>query len=164
MIRAAQQTDLNAITEILEQAVPGMQASGNRQWDSDYPNRARFEADLAAGTLYVCEQDGQVAGFIVSNTELPPEYDGAAWQTTGPAMALHRMAVAPDFRGRGLAAGMIAFCEGVARKKGFASIHTDTNSKNAPVNALLQKMGYRFCGTVTLRGNPDLFNCYEKQL
>lgn len=164
MIRAARQNDLDALCEILRDAVAGMRASGNNQWDSSYPDRAHLLVDIAEGSMVVCEQDGDIAGFIVVNTDFPPEYSAVTWQTAGAAMCIHRMAVAPRFHGRGLAAGMVTFCENIARAKGFSCIHTDTNGKNVPVNALFQKLGYRFCGNITLRANPDLFNCYEKAL
>lgn len=164
MIRQATPQDIDAIADILQQSVPLMQAAGNRQWDGEYPNRRRFLDDIAAGTLYVTEAEGAVAGFVCANTELPPEYDAVPWQTSGAAMALHRMAVSPQFRGRGLALELVRSCETLGKAQGFDCIHTDTNSKNAPVNALLNKLGYRFCGTITLRDNLDLFHCYEKQL
>lgn len=164
MIRKATQRDLDAVLDILAKTVPIMQASGNNQWDSEYPNRQRFLDDIIAGSLYIYDMDGTPVGFVCVDTEEPPEYDAVCWQTKGPALVLHRMAVSPEFRGLGLAMKMATFCEDLARQNGYTCIHSDTNSKNIPVNALFKKLGYSFCGNITLRDTPDLFNCYEKQI
>lgn len=164
MFRAATEQDIDDVLEILAQTVPIMQQSGNQQWDNTYPDRARFEQDIRSQSLYLYCDDGRTLGFVCINNEEPSAYATADWQVPAPVMTLHRMAVLPDSRKAGIGAALVRFCETRARECGAAAIHTDTNSKNIPVNALFQKLGYRFTGKISLRDKPDLFNCYEKVL
>ncbi len=57
-IRRAVETDLPALMDIYEEARQFMRAHGNQeQWSGGYPQKEILLADIAAGCLYVCEED-----------------------------------------------------------------------------------------------------------
>jgi len=52
-IRLANKNDLPSIMQLIGAVVPMMNASGNFQWDSTYPNADVFENDIALNQLWV---------------------------------------------------------------------------------------------------------------
>ena len=61
-VRLATEPDLPAIMEIIKAVVPMMQASGNFQWDSQYPLEDNFRTDIADGVCYVAEVESTLVG------------------------------------------------------------------------------------------------------
>ncbi len=165
----ARPEQLDAIVALTERAQAAMAALRLDQWQNGYPNRAVWEADIAAGGAYAALDEGRVAGMMRYCTGPDPSYatiDGA-WLTDGPYAAIHRLAVDPDLRGRGLAGTLLAFACEKAAAEGLASVRIDTHADNVPMQRALAKAGFARCGTVTLAegleaGAPRL--AYERAL
>ncbi len=164
-LRLATAADLPAVLALLRAVVPGMNASGNFQWTADYPNEAVFQNDLRNGWLWTVELDGQVAGVAALTPEQDVEYAQADWDAAEEAITVHRLAVHPQFQGRGVAAALMVQAERLAAERGFPAVRVDTNSENAATQALFPKLGYRFAGEIPLGFRPGLrFFCYEKRV
>lgn len=164
-LRLATIGDIPALMEIVRLVVPMMRAAQNFQWNDDYPNPEVFEEDIAAGFLWVTELDGHVAGVIALTTDQTPEYADAGWDITEPSVVVHRLAVHPQFRGKGVVAALMQHAEVVARERGVAQVRTDTNTKNAAMRGLMPKLGYLLAGEIDLKIRPGLrFLCYEKKV
>lgn len=168
MIRKARLEDLPIIMQIVKEVIPLMHASGNTQWGEDYPTEEVFEEDILAETLYLSEGNDEgkhiIEGFICINQDESEEYIPLKWQAEGKAVVLHRMAVSPRSRGRGVASELIAFAEEVAAKESISWIKTDTNEANTIMKAILEKRGYQYVGQVYYRIPGTPYNCYEKKL
>jgi len=150
---------------IMRAVVPPMREQGNLQWDSDYPNEQVFREDIAAGQLWVLEIEGAVAGVAALTSDQSPEYADVGWDLNEPAVVVHRLAVDPAFRGRGVAETLIRHAEVVARERGVAVLRIDTNTQNPAMQRLMPKLGYTFAGEIGLAFRPGLrFFCYEKRL
>lgn len=164
-IRRATTADLPAILALVRRVVPLMHATGNFQWSADYPNAAVFENDVARHHLWVAEQAGQLAGVAALTQDQDAEYTQANWDAAEPALVTHRLAVAPEAQGRGVALALLQQAEAEARRQGLRALRVDTNSENAATQRLFPKLGYRFAGEITLAFRPGLrFFCYEKWL
>lgn len=164
-IRRATVADLPAIVVLVRAVVPLMQASGNYQWTSDYPNEAVFASDVARQHLWVAELAGQLAGVAALTQDQDAEYADADWDATEPALVTHRLAVAPAAQGHGVAQALLAQAEHEARARGLRTLRVDTNSENAATQRLFPKLGYRFAGEIRLAFRPgQRFFCYEKWL
>jgi N-acetylglutamate synthase-like GNAT family acetyltransferase len=107
-IRRASMEDVATIMALVRRVVPLMRASGNLQWDDQYPNDAVFEKDVEQGQLWVAEIDGQVAGVAAITTDQEPEYAAVGWDINEVAIVIHRLAVDPAFRGKGHCGGFDA--------------------------------------------------------
>lgn len=168
MIRKARLEDLPIIMQIVKEVIPLMHASGNTQWGEDYPTEEVFEEDILAETLYLSEGNDEgkhiIEGFICINQDEAEEYIPLKWQADSKAVVLHRMAVSPRSRGRGVASKLIAFAEEVAEKESISWIKTDTNEANTIMKAMLEKRGYQYVGQVYYRIPGTPYNCYEKKL
>jgi GNAT superfamily N-acetyltransferase len=164
-IRLANLDDIPQIMQIIRNVVPGMIAAGNFQWDDTYPNPEVFESDIALNQLWVSLIDDEVAGVAAITTEQYPEYAQVGLDITETAIVVHRLAVDPKFRGKGVAAALLMQAEHEAIKRGIATLRIDTNTKNQATQALFPKLGYVFAGEIGLDFRPGLrFCCYEKRL
>jgi len=164
-LRQATSADVPAIMAIVRAVVPLMRAAGNLQWDDHYPNPAVFEQDIALSQLWVAEIDASVAGVIALTTDQSPEYVQAGWDITQPAIVVHRLAVNPEFQGRGIAAALLLQADVVARARNIPRIRADTNTHNRAMQRLLPRLGYTFSGEISLEFRPGMrFFCYEKLL
>ena len=151
--------------ELIARCIKVMRDSGSDQWDESYPNREVIAQDLERGTLYVCEEDGAVAGIIVLDENQAEEYGTIHWkQNQGPNLIMHRLAVHPEVQGKGLARRLIAFAEDYAAHSGYASIRLDSYTKNASALKLYNRLGYDRRGEVNFPGKMASFPVFEKVL
>ena len=165
LIRRATVADVPAIVALVQAVVPLMNASGNYQWTSEYPNEAIFRQDIARQHLWVAELAGRVAGVAALTQDQDPEYVDANWDVTEAALVTHRLAVAPSAQGQGIAQALLLQAEHEAQALGLRVLRVDTNSENAATQRLFPKLGYQFAGEIKLAFRPGLrFFCYEKRL
>lgn len=155
--RATRPEDITRVVEVLEDGRASLKALGIDQWQSGYPNRAAIEQDVKNGCSYVAECDGVIVGTIMAGFEGEPIYDdiNGAWLTESTAAqptyaVAHRVAVARDATGAGVASFLVAQVEELAATRGCKSVRIDTHHGNAPMRGMLQKNGYTECGVVLL--------------
>ncbi|HCM27698.1 MAG: hypothetical protein A2Z99_07165 [Treponema sp. GWB1_62_6] len=164
MVRKASEADLPAIMRIVAETVRIMAAEGNDQWNDEYPRAEDFRTDISKEELFVDEEAGAVCGFVCVNREEPPEYGPVPWSRSRSATVVHRLAVDPDLRGRGIASILMRFAEETAAGNGTGYLRSDTYSKNPRMNGLFEKLGFRRAGDINFKGRRELFHCYEKVL
>ena len=164
-IRRATLADIPGIMKLIAEVVPVMNASGNFQWDSTYPNAVVFEKDIELDRLWVADSKGDIAGVSAITTEQEPEYAEVGWDLNETAIVTHRLAVSTRYQGQGVAAQLMQQAEDEALKRGIKTLRVDTNTANAATQRLFPKMGYVFAGGIGLSFRPGLrFYCYEKRL
>jgi ribosomal protein S18 acetylase RimI-like enzyme len=164
-IRRATLADVTEIMNLIRGVVPAMQAAGNFQWSSDYPNPAVFEEDIAQQQLWVAVDENEIAGVIAITTDQSPEYADVGWDINETAIVVHRLAVSVNHQGKGIAALMMQQAEVVGQERGINILRVDTNSTNKVTRQLFPKLGYEFVGEIGLAFRPNLrFYCYEKFL
>ncbi|MEE1884121.1 GNAT family N-acetyltransferase [Pedobacter flavus] len=165
VIRLATLNDISGIMDLVKCVVPLMQASGNFQWDEDYPNPEVFSNDISLNQLWVVEIDGIISGVSAITKDQDPEYADVGWDITESAIVTHRLAVNPAFQGRGIAKALMQQAEHVAKEQNIIKLRVDTNTKNVATQALFPKLGYLLSGEISLAKRPGLrFYCYEKIL
>lgn len=143
--------------------VPVMNAAGNFQWDSTYPNPVVFEKDIALNQLWLADIDGDIAGVAAITTDQEPEYAAVGWDINEVAIVTHRLAVSVNHQGKGIAAALLQQADEVARSRGINKLRIDTNTQNQATQKLFPKLGYTYVGEIGLGFRPNLrFYCYEK--
>lgn len=164
-VRQGTLEDIDAVMALVRRVVPLMRASGNLQWDEHYPNPKVFTRDVELSQLWVAELDSAVAGVAAITQDQEPEYAQIGWDITQPAIVIHRIAVDPAFRGRGIAEALMLQSEEVARSRNIAVLRVDTNIHNQATQKLFPKLGYILSGELGLSFRPGLrFFGYEKRL
>lgn len=165
LIRPATLNDIPAIMNLITEVVPAMNALGNFQWDTTYPNPQVFKNDIALHQLWVAEDDGIIAGVAAITTDQEPEYAQVGWDLNETAIVIHRLAVSIHHRGKGIAAKLMQQAEHEAARRGIKVLRIDTNSANKATRQLFPKLGYEYAGEIGLGFRPNLrFYCYEKRL
>jgi ribosomal protein S18 acetylase RimI-like enzyme len=152
--------------KLMRRVVPIMQASGNHQWNSEYPNESMFASDIEHGQLWVAETNlGEIAGVAAITTDQQPEYADAGLDIRETAIVVHRLAVDPAHRGAGVAGALMQQAEAVAQLRGISILRLDTNTQNHAAQRFFVKLGYTLAGEVSFAGRTGLrFLCYEKRI
>ena len=162
MMRKAVLEDLKGIMETLKGSILEMNADNNYQWDENYPQAKDFIRDIEKGDLFISEREGVLLGFVCVNKTEPVEYIGLNWSLAEDAMVVHRMAVNPFYRRKGVGTELMKFANEIALKNNIRYLKTDTYSTNTKMNALFVKCGYKFIGEMSFLGKEKPFNCYDK--
>lgn len=154
------------IYEIIKQAQEYMKKSGINQWQGNYPNEDTIKEDIEQGLNYVCS-DGQdilatVAVLLDGEKAYDKIYEGK-WLTEGKYAAIHRVAVDSNSKGRGLGSKMISYVEDICHKHNMKSIRVDTHKDNIPMQKMLNKNNFKYCGIIYLENGEERI-AFEKVL
>jgi RimJ/RimL family protein N-acetyltransferase len=164
LFRKAVIADIDAIWEILQQAIARRRADGSNQWQDGYPNPAVVRKDIDNGSGFVLTDSNVVVGYCAILINDEPEYANikGKWLTNGDFVVYHRVAISENHLGKGLAQEMLRSIEQYALDNHINSLKADTNFDNAGMLRIFEKMGYVYCGEVTFRGSPR--KAFEKVL
>lgn len=83
------------------------------------------------------------------------EIDGT-WLDQAPYVVLHRLAVAQEVKGQGIATEFMRRTMTLARERGTGSFRIDTNFDNRCMLRLLAKFGFVRCGEIHYAGDPRI--------
>lgn len=175
IVRPTSENDIVAAEQCLTDGRAALAELGVPQWQGEYPNRIDIEEDITHGASYVAvDENGTVLGVMALSFDGEDTYDAidGAWLTSSDSKTpryavIHRCAVSASAARRGIMTRMFAEGERIAREHGSESIRIDTHERNVRVQGLVNKLGYKHCGTITLphEGEIDpLRVAYEKLL
>jgi ribosomal protein S18 acetylase RimI-like enzyme len=157
--------DKRGIMSLYQSVTQDLRRKGIRQWDWFYPNGIVIGSDLRNKNLFGLCMDDQVVAAIVIDSRQSSRYAGLAWgDTQGKAACIHRLAVLPEYQGRGLGRLMLQFAESLAREQGKSSIRLDVFTGNAGAVSMYGKAGYRQVGQIQFPFRKVPYMGYEKLL
>jgi ribosomal protein S18 acetylase RimI-like enzyme len=163
MIREGRAEDQPIIMDLIQAAIIDMEAKGIYQWDSIYPDQKVITDDIKDRTLYVYADGGIVQGIIVLNEHQDDAYHDLIWRfNTGRQLVVHRLCIAPQYQGKGIARLLMEFAEQLSKDSGYESIRLDAFAENARACDLYKKIGYKEVGIVDFRKGK--FYCFEKKV
>ena len=162
--RRAVPRDQAYIWEILQGGIARRKADGSDQWQDGYPNIEVIKNDIDKGAGYVLTEGETVIGYASLFINDEPEYEHIVgkWLTDGDFIVFHRVAIAENYLGKGLAKTILSYIEKFALSNKVFSIKADTNFDNGAMMNLFEKAGYVYCGEVYFRGSAR--RAYEKVL
>ncbi len=158
--------DIVDIYDIIRGAKKFLKSKGIDQWQNNYPNESTVMTDVSEGVNYVCYDKDKLVGTIVVIFGGEPTYDkiyDGEWLTEGDYATIHRMALDEKVRGLGIAAKLISFGETLCIQKNIRSIRVDTHRDNAPMQKMLSKNGFTYCGIIYLTSGDERL-AFEKVL
>ena len=164
--RLAELSELNKIMEIYVAAQKFMEHNGNPQWPAGFPDRVDVTGGILGGILYTVTCGGKISA-VFSAMNYDGDYDAieGKWLTSGNYLAVHRVAVSQEFRGKGAGKYILDYAAAdIAKKRGRASIRMDTHEKNAHMRGLITGRGFTECGTIRLMRDGSPRVAYEKLL
>ncbi len=166
MIELATLSDLDIFCQILEEDKASMKSHGVDQWQNGYPNREALITDISLNRLYVYKDNEEVLGFCALIKGIEPTYleiEGE-WLNDAPYLTIHRFATYLSRKKKDTA---VRFLTEIEELHLADNIRVDTHKDNLPMNNLLKKCGYHYCGIITLLDGAEhgaKRNAYQKVL
>ena len=159
-IRKSTINDLPIIMQIYNDARSFMRENGNlNQWSGNYPSESQIQSDIAEEHSYVCVEDDRILAVFYYNEGPDPTYlkiyEGF-WQNDLPYGVIHRIAVAADAHGRGIAKFCFDYCYALCQ-----NLKIDTHRDNLPMQNALLKNGFLPCGIIYLASGDERL-AYQK--
>lgn len=154
----AKPEELGVCIGILREGRMFQQEQGFIQWTEDYPTPALIEEDIRTGSGYLMKIDGEPAAYMFLSFDDDPAYQPpeCAWRADVPYVAVHRIAFARRFAGRGLSPAVFGLIRDLCRERGVGCIRIDTDKKNQRMQHVLEKNGFVRCGYVLFEGDKKL--------
>lgn len=147
-IRKSAPGDAEEILRLFAAARAFMVAHGNAtQWTDGYPGRDVLTQDMRRGASYVLLEGGAIVGTFSLILGEEPTYqviEDGHWRLDRPYGTIHRLA--SNGRARGVARACFDFCSGQ-----IDYLRIDTHRDNLPMQAAVEKYGFRRCGTIYVR-------------
>lgn len=151
--RKSLNSDIPQIMSIIKQAQAYFKEQGIDQWQNGYPNEEVINDDIKNEKSYVMIKDNEIVATTVISFDKELSYkniiDGE-WITNGDYCVIHRVAVDNTYKGLGLSHKIIKYTEEICLEKGVHSIKVDTHEENIPMQSLLKKNGFEYCGIIYL--------------
>ncbi len=161
MIRLGILEESEKIFSLYQACRKEMERQGFFNWHDDYPNLQTIEKDIREKTIFVFELEQHIAGVITLNETEDPEYKKIKWLTPKErSLIVHRLAVHPNFQGKGLASKLMDFAEEKARAENYLSVRLDAYSINERLLNFYIKRNYIQLGEVFFE-MPESFICFE---
>ncbi len=150
IIRKTMLSDLDAVEKIYDCARAFMANSGNpTQWSGGYPSRELVEEDIEKGISYICESDGVPVAVFCFFEGIDPTYlkiyEGQ-WLNDAPYGVVHRIASVK----KGAGSKCLEYCY-----EKCGNVRIDTHTDNIPMQNLLKKHGYKYCGIIYLLNGEE---------
>ncbi|MBT8234958.1 MAG: GNAT family N-acetyltransferase [Bacteroidia bacterium] len=163
MIRRAKILEIPEILLLTQACAREMIGRDIYQWNESYPSEEVLVRDIEKGQLYVLIETVEIIGIIALCTEIDEEYNSVEWLTQDSRnLYVHRLAVHPNYQGKGHARILMDFAEQYARDQKFVSIRLDTFSQNKRNQRFYEQRGYTRLGDVYFPTQSTYpFHCYE---
>ncbi len=156
-IRKAKKEDLDEILAIYASAREFMRKNGNlSQWAGGYPYQSVIEDDIENQKLYLCQDNDKIACVFFFDKTVDPTYIKIKgnWLNDDAYGVVHRIAAAPNTKGAATFALNWAYSQ-------CLNLKIDTHEDNIPMQSLLKKLGFQYCGIINL-ANGDERWAYQK--
>ena len=151
MIRKAVMADLNQVEQGFVERLEYQQThTAYTGWKLHvYPTRATAEQALSAGTLYVMEQEGEIAASMIASQNQPAKFRDIPWRYPArddEVLVLHLLCVRPSHARQGIGQAMVRHFMQEARSLHCKTVRLDTGEPNTPAQALYTKLGFECAG------------------
>ncbi len=151
-IRRTLESDLEKILDLYEKAREFMVVNGNpNQWNKDYPSASLIENDIVKNNSFVCVDDNDIVGTFMYKIGDDPTYKQVyqgKWLNHESYGVIHR--IASCNRKKGVATFCLKWCF-----EQIGNIRIDTHKDNLPMQNLLKKNGYEYCGIIYIENGDE---------
>ena len=152
-IRLAFPNEVDAIMQVIEEAKKCLAEAGSTQWQNGYPDADTIIEDIISGQAYVALDEGALLAYaaVTKSPEKAYEaiYDGNWEGRESEYLVFHRIAVASDVQGQGVAQ---TFLEGLIEGFDYLDFRSDTHAKNKAMQHIFEKLGFKQVGKVPVDG------------
>ncbi len=163
MILKVQFSDLDAIYALTKSCGQHLIDKGIFQWNEFYPSKEVLKKDIQLDQLYKFVENDQIIGIVVLTEIEDEEYKRVKWLTkNGGNLYIHRLAVHPNFQGKGIAKHLMDFAENFAEINKYQSVRLDTFSQNKRNQQFYENRNYIKLEEIYFPNQSKFpFYCYE---
>ncbi len=165
-LRKTTEKDISSVMEIIRAAQRYFRKADIYQWVNNYPNEEIIMEDIRKGYSYVLLQNEKVVATAAVAFDGEPTYEKiyqGQWLTHEKYAVIHRIAVAEDLKGQGVALEVMKKVEGLCQERQVKSIKIDTHEDNKSMQRFLEKSGFIYCGIIYLESGSKRI-AFEKIL
>jgi GNAT superfamily N-acetyltransferase len=140
IVRQATTTDTPLLEEMLLEAARWVDALGVVMWEEGELVREEIQSDVDAGSYYLAEADGQLAGavrFQLEDRLFWPDLEGE------DSAFVHRLVVRRAFKGRGISTVLLSWAVAHARAFGCRWLRLDCDADRTKLRELYERFGFR---------------------
>lgn len=165
-IEKAHISDLEHLLSITKSCAKFMIENGIFQWNEHYPSKEVLLNDINLNQLWKLVENNLIIGLIVLTEVEDKEYKSVKWLTENENnLYVHRLAIHPNFQGKGFAQKLMNFAENYAIENIYNSIRLDTFSQNKRNLQFYEKQDYKRLESIYFpKQSEHPFYCYEKVL
>lgn len=165
-IEKAHISDLEHLLSITKSCAKFMIENGIFQWNEHYPSNEVLLNDINLNQLWKLVENNLIIGLIVLTEVEDKEYKSVKWLTENENnLYVHRLAIHPNFQGKGFAQKLMNFAENYAIENIYNSIRLDTFSQNKRNLQFYEKQDYKRLESIYFpKQSEHPFYCYEKVL
>ena len=162
LARAERREELSAF---YQNVIAVMRRHGLHEWEwGVYPNEDLLKRDIEEQSLYLMEEDGKLLAAFTISARQEEEYARVPWIFGVKPATLHRLAMAPESYGLGMAQRVMVFVKVQAQRLGFDSLRMDSSGENERMLKLFRSAMRRTAGVVTFDDPARPFFCFESPL
>lgn len=150
---------------LIREAVKDLNIRGFYHWHTAYPSAEILKKDIEEGSMYMVMSNYACIGTLVLNEQSSPGYDTVDWKADGSKILyVHRMAVHPLFRGKGVSEKMLGFAEKFAKENNYSCIRLDVNYSNVQRIDVVKNRKFEEVGKLQMDFQKVPFSCFEKAI
>ena len=167
LVRKTRVEEIDDVIGIIRQNIAYFKEVGIDQWQHGYPNRETIVEDVAKGISYVLVEDDQVLGtcvIIFTAEHTSKVMIEGEWLNDEPYGTIHRIAMDPKVKGRGLANYFYEYAKALAIEQGIYNLRVDTHKDNKSMQAWIKKCGFEYTGIIRVKDGlrKSFHNCFRK--
>ncbi|WP_338627293.1 GNAT family N-acetyltransferase [Clostridium baratii] len=152
-LRKSVNEDINNIMQIIDKAKEALKEQGIDQWQNGYPNADVIRNDILNNDSYVFIKNNEIVATSAVSFDGEKTYDkiyDGNWISNDEFAVIHRIAISNKYKGTGIASKIIKMIEAICLDKDVHSIKVDTHEFNIPMQKLLKKNDFKYCGVIFL--------------
>lgn len=152
-LRKSVNEDINNIMQIIDKAKEALKEQGIDQWQNGYPNADVIRNDILNNDSYVFIKNNEIVATSAVSFDGEKTYDkiyDGSWISNDEFAVIHRIAISNKYKGTGIASEIIKMIENICLDKNVHSIKVDTHEFNMPMQKLLKKNDFKYCGVIYL--------------
>lgn len=143
--------DIDRIMDIIKQAQIYFKNNNINQWQDNYPNFEVIKRDIENDESYILEDKNIIVGTAAISFSKEKNYNKiyeGNWKNNFDYAVIHRIAIDSNYKRNGYAEFIFNKTKEFCLNKNIHSIRIDTHRNNIPMQNLLNKNNFIYCGII----------------